>query len=114
MNVTTFKFVGLLVCSNTFMTIAWYNHLKHQNWPLFAAILISWSIALLEYSFQVPANRIGAQEFSLMQLKITQECVTLAVFLVYAFIAFHETPKWNTIVSMLFIVGAVVFGFMGK
>jgi uncharacterized protein (DUF486 family) len=96
------------------MTIAWYNHLKHPNWPLLAAILISWSSAVLEYCFQVPANRIGAQEFSLMQLKITQECVTLAVFLVYAFIAFHETPKWNTIVSMLFIVGAVVFGFMGK
>lgn len=111
---TTLKFIGLLIVSNTFMTIAWYGHLKHKNWPLVAAILISWMIALAEYSFQVPANRLGSQQFSLTQLKITQECVTLVVFLVYAAIVFREPIKWNTVVAMLFIVGAVFFAFLGK
>lgn len=111
---TTLKFIGLLIVSNTFMTIAWYGHLKHKSWPLVAAILISWMIALAEYSFQVPANRIGSQQFSLTQLKITQECVTLVVFLVYAAIVFREPIKWNTVVAMLFIVGAVFFAFLGK
>jgi len=114
MNPAILKFVGLLVLSNTFMTIAWYNHLRHGNWPLFVAILISWMLAFFEYCFQVPANRIGAEQLSLMQLKITQECVTLAVFLVYAFVVFREAPRWNTVVSIMFIIGAVVFGFMGK
>jgi uncharacterized protein (DUF486 family) len=111
---TTLKFIGLLIVSNTFMTIAWYGHLKHKSWPLLAAILISWIIALAEYSFQVPANRIGSQQFSLTQLKITQECVTLVVFLVYAAIVFREPIKWNTVVAMLLIVGAVFFAFLGK
>jgi uncharacterized protein (DUF486 family) len=111
---TTLKFIGLLIVSNTFMTIAWYGHLKHKNWPLLAAILISWMIALAEYACQVPANRIGSQQFNLTQLKITQECVTLVVFLVYAAIVFREPVKWNTVVAMLFVVGAVFFAFLGK
>lgn len=85
--------VGLLVISNTFMTFAWYGHLKLQNagisthWPLAVVILFSWGIALLEYCFMVPANRIGFSEnggpFSLMQLKIIQEVVTLTVFTIF-------------------------------
>lgn len=107
------KFVGLLVVSNTFMTIAWYGHLKHKGQPLVLAIASSWLIALVEYSFQVPANRIGSGVFSLTQLKIAQECIALTVFLVYAFLAFHEVPRWNTIAAMGLIVGAVYLTFLG-
>jgi uncharacterized protein (DUF486 family) len=110
----TLKFVGLLIVSNTFMTIAWYQHLKHKSWPLVAAILISWSIALVEYAFQVPANRIGSEKFSLTQLKITQEVITLSVFLIYAWIVFKEPLKWNTLAAMGCIVAAVVFAFWAK
>ena len=106
--------VILLVISNCFMTMAWYGHLKHKDWPLLAAILVSWLIALAEYAFQVPANRIGSQQLSLTQLKVTQECVTLAVFMIYAAIAFREPIKWNTAVSMLLVVAAVFFEFLGK
>jgi uncharacterized protein (DUF486 family) len=104
--------VLLLTVSNTFMTIAWYGHLKHKDTPLPAAILISWSIALLEYMFQVPANRIGSARLSLTQLKILQECITLTVFLVYAWVAFRQPLKWNTVVSMLLVLGAVAFAFI--
>lgn len=110
----TLEFIGLLIVSNTFMTIAWYGHLKHKDWPLWLAIGISWLIALAEYIFQVPANRIGDQKFSLTQLKVMQECVTLTVFMIYAAIVFREPIKWNNAVSMLFIVGAVFFAFVGK
>ena len=111
---TTLQFVTLLVISNTFMTMAWYGHLKHKNWPLLAAILVSWLIALAEYMFQVPANRIGSGQFSLTQLKVSQECITLIVFVVYAAIVFREPVKWNNVVSMLFIIGAVFFAFSDK
>lgn len=111
---TTIKFVLLLTISNTFMTIAWYGHLKDKKQPLVLAILVSWGIALAEYMFQVPANRIGSSRFSLTQLKIAQECITLSVFLIYAFVAFREPPRWNTAISMMFIVGAVYFAFVGK
>ena len=110
----TFQFIGLLIISNTFMTMAWYGHLKHKDWPLLVAILISWLIALAEYAFQVPANRIGSQQFTLTQLKVTQECVTLIVFMVYAVLVFREPIKWNSVVSMLLILGAVFFAFLGK
>ena len=105
--------IGLLFVSNTFMTIAWYGHLKHQKSPLVVAILFSWGIALFEYMFQVPANRIGFGKLSLTQLKIMQECITLTVFLVYSMIAFKEPVRWNTTVSMLLIVAAVCFAFLG-
>lgn len=110
----TVQFVGLLVISNLFMTMAWYGHLKHKDWPILVAIGISWFIALAEYIFQVPANRIGSEQFSLTQLKVTQECVTLVVFIIYAAIVFREPVKWNTVVSMLLIVGAVFFAFIGR
>lgn len=112
--IQTLQFVGLLVVSNIFMTIAWYGHLKHKGWPLLAAILISWLIAFAEYVFQVPANRIGSEKFSLTQLKVTQECIALLVFLIYAALVFREPIKWNTAISMVLIVAAVFFAFMGK
>jgi uncharacterized protein (DUF486 family) len=103
--------IGLLVISNVFMTIAWYGHLKDTRRPLLAAILISWGIAFFEYVFQVPANRIGYGRFTLTQLKIIQECVTLCVFTAYAFIVFHQRLQWNYLVAYALIVGAVYFAF---
>jgi uncharacterized protein len=103
--------IVLLIVSNIFMTIAWYGHLKYKQEPLVWVILISWSVALFEYVFQVPANRIGAQTFSLMQLKIMQECITLIVFTVIAYLLFGQTLKWNNLVSYAFIIGAVYFSF---
>ena len=115
--IVTVKFVGLLIVSNFFMTMAWYNHLKHkQDWPIVLAILLSWGMAFFEYMFQVPANRLAdaSGKFSLMQLKVTQECVTLVVFIIYAAVYFREPIRWNMVVSMLFIVGAVFFAFFDK
>lgn len=113
----------LLVISNVFMTFAWYGHLKLQNmgvstnWPLYVVILFSWGIALAEYSFQVPANRIGYAEnggpFSLIQLKVIQEVITLTIFTIVATLFFKgETLRWNHIVSFLLLIGAVYFAFL--
>ena len=103
--------VLLLTCSNVFMTLAWYGHLKNTKSPLVFAILVSWGIALLEYCFQVPANRIGYGALTLTQLKILQEVITLVVFTIFAFFVFDQIPKWNYIVSYALIVGAVYFAF---
>ena len=114
--------IGLLVLSNTFMTLAWYGHLKFSQWHRFSKlglmsiILISWSIALFEYMFQVPANRIGFNgnggPFSLVQLKVIQEVITLLVFTGFTLLVFkEETFKWNHIVAFVFIVLAVYFMF---
>ncbi len=114
--------VLLLVVSNVFMTFAWYGHLKLQstgfsaNWPLYLVILFSWGIALLEYCFQVPANRIGFEgnggPFSLIQLKVMQEVITLTIFTVFSLLAFKGTEfRWNHFVSFLFLIGAVYFAF---
>jgi len=105
------KTIALLVVSNLFMTVAWYGHLKHRNAPLIFAIISSWLIAFFEYLFQVPANRLGYGRFTLTQLKVMQECITLVVFTVFALVAFKESIKWNNVVSYLFIVGAVYFAF---
>jgi uncharacterized protein (DUF486 family) len=105
------KTVGLLLISNTFMTIAWYGHLKYKQAPLLATIVISWGIAFLEYVFQVPANRIGSNSFSVTQLKILQECITLVVFTVFVFLVFREPVRWNNLVSYALLVGAVAFAF---
>ena len=113
----------LLVISNVFMTFAWYGHLKLQstgisaNWPLYAVILFSWGIALLEYCFQVPVNRMGFEgnggPFSLMQLKVMQEVVTLVVFVIFSLVAFDSFElRWNHWVAMLLLVGAVYLVFM--
>lgn len=102
-----------LVISDIFMTFAWYRPLKLQGKPLLLLIVMSWLIALPEYAFQVPANRIGAATFTVTQLKILQECIALVVFSVIAFVLFGERPSWNIIVSYLCIVGAVYFAFRG-
>jgi uncharacterized protein (DUF486 family) len=103
----------LLIVSNAFMTLAWYGHLKYKQAPLLTVIFASWGIALLEYVFQVPANRMGEVRygFSLIQLKIMQECITLVVFSVIAYFMFQQVPKWNHVVSYLLVVGAVYFAF---
>jgi uncharacterized protein (DUF486 family) len=105
------------------MTLAWYGHLKlgelswFQKWPLIAIIALSWGVAFFEYCLQVPANRIGFEgnggPFSLMQLKILQEVITLVVFIIFSAIAFHMQIKWNHIVAGICLVAAVyfVFGF---
>lgn len=114
--------VLLLLISNIFMTFAWYGHLKFQEWGwmkksvLWSVILISWGFALFEYIFQVPANRIGFREnggpFTLFQLKIIQEVVTLVVFTVFAVFFFkNESFKWNHLVAFVCLVLAVYFVF---
>jgi uncharacterized protein len=101
----------LLTCSNIFMTIAWYGHLKYRSEPLLKVIVVSWLIAFLEYCFQVPANRIGSYEFTVAQLKTIQEVITLAVFTVFSVVYFHQELKWNYFVGFALIVGAVFFIF---
>ena len=108
----------LLVLANIFMTFAWYGHLKLQSmgisttWPVWLIILLSWGIALIEYCLQVPANRMGFEEnggpFSLMQLKIMQEVITLVVFVVFSLVMFEGfTLRWNHIAAMGLMVIAV-------
>ncbi len=117
-----FLTIGLLILSNTFMTIAWYGHLKFAEWKWFnklgimAIILISWGIALFEYLFQVPANRIGYNAnggpFSLVQLKVIQEVITLVVFSLFTILVFNnQSIKWNHIVAFILIILAVYFMF---
>lgn len=105
------KTIILLILSNTFMNLAWYGHLKFKNHALWVLILASWGIALFEYVFQVPANRIGAQQWSVPQLKILQECITLIVFTVVAFFLFRSPLKWNYLAAYGCIIGAVFFAF---
>ena len=102
---------GLLVISNVFMTFAWYAHLKNMaTKPWIIAALASWGIALFEYLLQVPGNRIGFQGgISLAQLKITQEVITLAVFVVFAWLVLKEKFTWNYAVSFVFILLALWF-----
>jgi uncharacterized protein (DUF486 family) len=112
------KTVLLLTASNIFMAFAWYGQLKFKIFegkPLWLVILMSWSIALLEYSFMVPANRLGyAGGFSAYQLKIIQEVITLAVFVVFAWLVLQERLAWNYAVSFALILLAVVFAFAFK
>jgi uncharacterized protein len=101
----------LLIISNIFMTLAWYGHLKFKQAPLWIAIGASWALAFFEYLFQVPANRIGSSSFSLVQLKVMQECITIVVFVAIAWLLFRQTPRWNNIVSFVLIIAAVYFTF---
>jgi uncharacterized protein (DUF486 family) len=114
--------IVLLVLSNSFMTLAWYGHLKFGQLPwfsklgLFSIILISWGIALFEYCFQVPANRIGyagmAGPFSLVELKVLQEVITLVVFVFFTLALFkNESFRWNHMVGFILLVAAVFFIF---
>ncbi len=118
----SFITIGLLVLSNAFMTLAWYGHLKFgelkgfQKLGLFSIILISWGIALFEYCFQVPANRIGFKDnggpFSLVELKVIQEVVSLLVFSVFTILLFkNESFKMNHIIGFAFLILAVYFIF---
>lgn len=113
----------LLIVSNIFMTLAWYGHLRLQqagisrNWPLIAIIVFSWSIAFFEYCSQVPANRLGFSgnggPFSLVQLKVIQECVSLIVFTVIANIMFQgQSLHWNHILAFVCLAAAVYLVFM--
>ena len=107
--------ISLLVCSNIFMTFAWYAHLKELNHkPWIIAALISWGVASLEYLFQVPANRIGYTALSVGQLKIIQEVITLTVFLPFSVIYLKEPLRLDYLWSGLCLVGAVYFMFRGK
>lgn len=102
----------LLVCSNLFMTFAWYGHLKNMSSkPWWIAALASWGIALFEYLIQVPANRIGFQALSLAQLKIMQEVITLSVFVPFSILYMKEGFKLDFIWAALCMVGAVYFMF---
>ena len=106
--------IALLLISNTFMTFAWYGHLKYKSAPLIVAIVASWLIAFGEYCFQVPANRIGYGQFNGYQLKIIQEVITLSVFSVFAYFYLGEALKWNYVVSFVFLMFAVAFAFWGR
>lgn len=118
-----FLTILLLICSNVFMTFAWYGNLKLQqmklitDWPLIAIIALSWGMAFFEYCFMIPANRLGSQitggPFSLMQLKIIQEGVSLTVFTVIVATVFKGEPiRWNHLVAFGFIILAVFFAFL--
>jgi uncharacterized protein len=106
------KTVALLVLSNIFMTFAWYAHLRdlnHRAW--YIAALASWGVALFEYMFQVPANRIGFTQLTLPQLKILQEVITLSVFVPFAIFYMRQPLSWNYLWAGLCMVGAVYFMF---
>lgn len=106
--------VVMLTCSNLFMTIAWYGHLKFKNKPLLLVIVVSWSIAFLEYCFQVPANRWGNSVYTATQLKIIQEVITLVVFCGFAVFYLGERIRWNHIAAFVCILAAVAFTFLPK
>ncbi len=114
--------IGLLLLSNTFMTLAWYGHLKFkdlrwfENLGLISIVLLSWGIAFFEYCFQVPANRIGFREyggpFSLVELKVLQEVITLVVFMIFTLLVFkNETFRLNHVIGFIFLILAVYFIF---
>ena len=105
--------VLLLICSNIFMTFAWYFHLKQEGWPLWKAILLSWLIALVEYTLAVPANRIGFNKYHLsgFQLKMIQEVVTLVVFSVFAIVYLKEPFHYRYLLSFACLLAAVYFMF---
>jgi uncharacterized protein (DUF486 family) len=115
--------ISLLIVSNVFMTMAWYGHLKLQqtkaisSWPLYAVILFSWAIALAEYACQIPANRIGftgnGGPFTLMQLKIIQEVITLVIFTLFTVVFFRgESLQWNHFAAFGCLVAAVWLVFL--
>jgi uncharacterized protein (DUF486 family) len=107
--------VALLIVSNIFMTIAWYGQLRFPHWSIATAILVGWTIALVEYSFAVPANRIGySHGFSGGQLKITQELITLTVFGVFATVVLKEPVGWRYLGACACMVGAAAFMFVGR
>jgi uncharacterized protein (DUF486 family) len=112
MNSTFVRTAGLLIISNTFMTFAWYAHLKNlsdRKW--YIAALLSWGIAFFEYMFMIPANRIGSTEYSLAQLKILQEVITLTVFIPFVVLYMRQPLRLDFLWAGLCILGAVYFMF---
>jgi uncharacterized protein (DUF486 family) len=106
--------VGLLAISNVFMTFAWYAHLKELSArPWYVAALVSWGVALFEYLFQVPANRIGHTQLSVSQLKVVQEVITLSVFAPFSVLYLREPLKLDYLWAALCLCGAVYFMFRG-
>ena len=106
------KVIILLTISNVFMTLAWYGHLMKLNTkPLWIAVLVSWGIALIEYCFAVPANRLGYEQFSITQLKTMQEVITLVVFAIISVSLFGEKLAWNHLAGFACLVGAAFFIF---
>ncbi|HRK04861.1 MAG TPA: DMT family protein [Chlorobiota bacterium] len=101
----------LLIVSNVFMTFAWYGHLKHRDVSLWKVILISWLIALPEYIFQVPANRMGYGQFTAIELKTIQEVITLSVFIIFSTFYLQESVKWNHLAGFGLILAAVYVTF---
>ena len=111
MNLKSLIPLAMLAASNIFMTFAWYGHLKFRESPLWIVIMASWGIAFFEYCIQVPANRLGSSYFTVAQLKVAQEVITLAVFTVFSVFYLKEELKWNYIVGFVFILIAVFFVF---
>lgn len=109
--VNNMRTIILLSVSNIFMTFAWYGHLRFKEKPLIVVIIVSWLIALFEYIFQVPANRLGYGQFNAAQLKTIQEVITLVVFSVFSVVYLKEEFRWNYLVGFLFIIAAVFFIF---
>ena len=106
--------IGLLVCSNVFMTFAWYGHLRFKGVSLHKVIVVSWLIAFFEYMLMVPANRWGNSVYSATQLKVIQEVVTLLVFCAFATLYLGEKIKWNHMAAFLCILAAVAFTFLPR
>ena len=111
MNLPVLWTVGLLILSNCFMTMAWYGHLKHSDYPLWKVILVSWGIAFFEYILMVPANRIGYTKSSAYQLKIIQECVGITVFVGFAALFLGENLSLRYFVSLGLVIMAVAVAF---
>ena len=103
--------IGLLICSNLFMTFAWYGHLRYKEVPLLGVILTSWAIALVEYSFAVPANRYGNAVYSAAQLKTMQEVITLLMFAGFSYFYLKEPVGWNDMVGFALIAAGAFFIF---
>lgn len=103
----------LLAASNVFMTFAWYGHLKFKSAPLLIVVLVSWGIALIEYCFAVPANRIGHGHYSAAQLKTIQEIMTLAIFVVFSWLYLKESISWTTLLGFVFIAIGATLIFRG-
>lgn len=108
---TWVKTFSLLLCSNCFMTVAWYGHLRFKQTPILWAIAASWLLALPEYALQVPANRVGYGDLSAYQLKIMQESITLIVFMIFAWFGLGEQPTWRHLLSLSLIFLAVIVAF---
>jgi hypothetical protein len=104
--------IVLLICSNVFMTFAWYGHLRYKDKPILFVIITSWGVAFFEYLLQVPANRWGSNVYTPAQLKVIQEVITLAVFCGFAIVYLHEKIRWNYVAAFVCVLAAVAFAML--